>query len=83
MGVGISLRVAVQARTVLALAEEPGLVCTGVASVTLAALIKDTLRGMACVSVKWTDFEIVETRTPGEWFLSGQRNGFPGQKDEE
>ena len=39
--------------------------------------------GMARVSVKWTDLEIVENRRPGEWFLSGQRNGFPGQKDGE
>lgn len=31
-GVGISLRAAVQARMVLALAEGPGLVCTGVGS---------------------------------------------------
>lgn len=37
--------------------------------------------GMARVSVKWTEFLIVETRRPGEWFISGQRNGFPGQKD--
>jgi hypothetical protein len=39
--------------------------------------------GMACVSVKWTELLIVETRRPGEWFISGQRNGFPGQKDGE
>lgn len=39
--------------------------------------------GMARVSVKWTDFKIVETWRPGEWFISGQRNGFPGQKDGE
>jgi hypothetical protein len=39
--------------------------------------------GMACVSVKWTELLIVETRRPGELFISGQRNSFPGQKDGE
>lgn len=43
--------------------------------------ITQSMTRMSRVSGKWTEFLLVETRRPGEWFISGQINGLEGQKD--